>query len=287
MQIKLTICIATFNRSRKINRLLNSIPSLESLEVSICDDGSTDDTLEIINNHKYRLNIKYIFQQNKGRAHALRNAIINSSGYFLVIMDSDDYFTVNGVELIIKSLDNNQSIDFFVFPTLIKLANFEIINDLKNFSKINYISLRNDYPIKYDLKEVLSRKVMLNVLYEDPLHLRRIPTSYLWFKASTIIDCLPVDIKPVVIKEYNSDGMTKNILEYKIKNPEYLILNFEILFYSKKYSSKISRIKNIILFYRYSFHKKNYKIVNFFTVPHYVIGWLISVIDIIKYKFLK
>ena len=287
MQVKLTICIATFNRSIKINRLLDSIPTLESLEVSICDDGSTDDTLEIINNHKSRLNIKYIFQQNRGRAHALRNAIINSSGHYLVIMDSDDYFTVNGVELIIKSLNNNQSINFFVFPTLIKLANFKIINHLKNFSKINYISLRNDYPIKYDLKEILSRKVMLNVLYEDPLHLRRIPTSYLWFRASEIIDCLPVDIEPVVVKEYNSDGMTKNILEYKIKNPEYLVLNFKILFYSKKYLSKISRIKNIILFYRYSFHKKNYKIENFFTVPHYVIGWLISVIDIIKYKFLK
>jgi glycosyltransferase involved in cell wall biosynthesis len=287
MQVKLTICIATFNRSIKINRLLDSIPTLESLEVSICDDGSTDDTLEIINNHKSRLNIKYIFQQNRGRAHALRNAIINSSGHYLVIMDSDDYFTVNGVELIIKSLNNNQSINFFVFPTLIKLANFKIINHLKNFSKINYISLRNDYPIKYDLKEILSRKVMLNVLYEDPLHLRRIPTSYLWFRASEIIDCLPVNTEPVVVKEYNSDGMTKNILEYKIKNPEYLVLNFKILFYSKKYLSKISRIKNIILFYRYSFHKKNYKIENFFTVPHYVIGWLISVIDIIKYKFLK
>jgi hypothetical protein len=128
---------------------------------------------------------------------------------------------------------------------------------------------------------------MLNVLYEDPLHLRRIPTSYLWFRASEIIDCLPVNTEHVVVKEYNSDGMTKNILEYKIKNPEYLVLNFKILFYSKKYLSKISRIKNIILFYRYSFHKKNYKIENFFTVPHYVIGWLISVIDIIKYKFLK
>jgi glycosyltransferase involved in cell wall biosynthesis len=287
MQVNLSICIATFNRSIKINRLLDSIPTLESLEVSICDDGSTDDTLEIINNHKSRLNIKYIFQQNRGRAHALRNAIINSSGHYLVIMDSDDYFTVNGVELIIKSLNNNQSINFFVFPTLIKLANFKIINHLKNFSKINYISLRNDYPIKYDLKEILSRKVMLNVLYEDPLHLRRIPTSYLWFRASEIIDCLPVNTEPVVVKEYNSDGMTKNILEYKIKNPEYLVLNFKILFYSKKYLSKISRIKNIILFYRYSFHKKNYKIENFFTVPHYVIGWLISVIDIIKYKFLK
>ena len=43
---KLSICIPTYNRSKLLDRLLNSIPSSNDIMVSICDDGSMNDTYE-------------------------------------------------------------------------------------------------------------------------------------------------------------------------------------------------------------------------------------------------
>ena len=74
---KLAICIPTFNRAKLLDRLLKSIPSSPKIIISVCDDGSQDNTLDIINKHKSRLLIKYSFQKNEGRASALRKAILN------------------------------------------------------------------------------------------------------------------------------------------------------------------------------------------------------------------
>ena len=61
---KLAICVPTFNRSNLLNRLLKSIPSSSDIIVSICDDGSDDNTHQIVENHKSRFSIKYMFQKN-------------------------------------------------------------------------------------------------------------------------------------------------------------------------------------------------------------------------------
>ena len=59
----------------------------------------------------------------------------------------------------INILKKNPSINFFVFPT-------KIINNLKSKSislsgipKTNYISLRSDYKVKYDLQEVIRQQI--------------------------------------------------------------------------------------------------------------------------------
>ena len=72
--------------------------------VSICDDGSSDDTFDIVNRHKSRFLIKYSYQKNAGRASALRNAILNVNAQFMLIMGSDDYFTKNGIKTILNTL---------------------------------------------------------------------------------------------------------------------------------------------------------------------------------------
>ena len=75
---KLAVCVPTFNRAQLLDRLLNSIPVSEDIMVSICDDGSKDNTLEIVQKHKSRISINYVYQRNSGRAGALRKSILNA-----------------------------------------------------------------------------------------------------------------------------------------------------------------------------------------------------------------
>ena len=66
---KLAICVPTYNRSKLLDRLLKSIPEIKDIEVSICDDGSNDDTYQIVK-HQSRISINYIYQQNReGQLH--------------------------------------------------------------------------------------------------------------------------------------------------------------------------------------------------------------------------
>jgi glycosyltransferase involved in cell wall biosynthesis len=276
---KLAICIPTYNRAKLLNRLLKSIPALPNIIVSICDDGSNDNTFEVIKNHKSRFSIRYIYQENEGRASALRKSILNVSAEFMLIMGSDDYFTKNGISSILNSIKDNKTIKFFVFSTIISTNKGLKSESLKKIPITSYISVRSDYNIKRDLKEVVDHQLITKVMYGHPKNIRRIPTSYLWFKLSEKVDCMTIDSDPVIIIEYSNDGMSKNLLPLKINNPKYIALTYKIAIKSKKYSSIIYRLKYSILYYRYSFHNNNAKLLKFYHLPYFVIGYIIKFID--------
>ena len=71
---------------------------------------------------------------------------------------------------------------------------------------------------------------------------------------------MPVHINPVKVKEYLSDGMSKNLLPLKVYYPEYLVKIYKIALESKDYESLLYRLKCKFLFYRYNFHNKNLKL---------------------------
>ena len=279
---KLAICIPTYNRAKLLDRLLKSIPTSSNIVVSVCDDGSSDNTLEVLNKHKSRFSIKYIYQKNEGRASALRKSILNVKAEFMLIMGSDDYFTKTGISTILNSIKNNKAIKFFVFSTIISSNKGLKSESLKKIPITSYISIRSDYNIKCDLKEVVDHQLMTKVLYNSPKNIRRIPTSYLWFKLSEKVDCMTVDGDPVIIIEYSDDGMSNNLLPLKINNPKYIALTYKIAIKSKRYSSIFHRLKYSILFYRYSFHNNNAKLLKFYHLPYFVTGYIVKVIDRIQ-----
>ena len=279
---KLAICVPTYNRSKLLDRLLKSIPTINEIMVSICDDGSKDNTYQVVKNHQSRISINYVYQQNRGRAAALRKSILNSKAEFVMIIDSDDLFDEKGVEIILKYIKKNTSTSFFVFPIRILKNSRFLSTSLSGIPQTNYISLRSDYKVKNDLQEVINRKLLLDILYDDPKDIRRVPTLYLWFKASEKVKCLPIDSDPVKIKEYYSDGMSANLLPLKVRYPQYLVHTYKIALKSNQYTSRLYRFKYTILFYRYSFHNKTFKLLNLYDLPFYTIGYIYAFYDLLR-----
>jgi len=76
---KVSILIPTYNDSKLITRTLDSVieSNYDNIEVLICDDGSTDDTKEVIDKYikeKDKKNIiKYFYQDNADQLNALIN----------------------------------------------------------------------------------------------------------------------------------------------------------------------------------------------------------------------
>lgn len=92
--IEISIIIPTYNSKEHLSFTLDSIIKqdydLSSVEVIICDDGSSDGTKESINCYSKDLNIVYLFQEDKGfRVAKARNMGLKvANGEYTMFIDS-------------------------------------------------------------------------------------------------------------------------------------------------------------------------------------------------------
>ena len=96
---KVSVIVPVYNASKYISKTLNSIiaQDFDSFEIIVVDDGSTDDSLEIINGCLADCEIpnKVIHQENAGVSVARNVGIDESKGNYLVFIDADDYVSEN------------------------------------------------------------------------------------------------------------------------------------------------------------------------------------------------
>lgn len=95
----LTIFTPTYNRSNCLRRLAESLEKQTcwDFEWLIIDDGSTDDTREVVEIFAERLPIRYFFQKNSGKHIAYNNAIRQCRGDWFLCVDDDDFLTPDAV----------------------------------------------------------------------------------------------------------------------------------------------------------------------------------------------
>ena len=273
----LSICVPTYNRQKNLKELLDSIESNSSIEVVICDDGSTDKTSELVKKYSDKLKIKYIYQQNLGVSAAMLKAYNHASGKYVIKMDSDDIFEDNGINFILESISNNTEQVAFLYGVK-ALKNNKQFKNLPPNGIFNFTSVRADCKIKGDLKEVVSREIVLNYMYKVPEEVRRIPPSLLWVKIAEDYDCLSFN-SVVAIKKYLDGGITSQILSLNVTYPAAIVELYKILAYSKVYKSLIYRWRSRLLWARYSFHNRSMEIKKWWQFIVFIPGILIYMLD--------
>lgn len=92
---EISIIVCTYNRAHYLNKCIDSVlnQTFTNWELVIVDDGSTDNTFEIVNPYleKYN-NIRYLKHQNRKLAHAKNVGIQASFGKYITFIDSDDTY---------------------------------------------------------------------------------------------------------------------------------------------------------------------------------------------------
>jgi glycosyltransferase involved in cell wall biosynthesis len=88
-----SVVIPTFNRAHSIAETLDSVLAQEwpAEEIIVVDDGSTDDTAEVL--ARYRDRITIIRQENRGVSAARNAGMAHASGAWIAFIDSDDIWT--------------------------------------------------------------------------------------------------------------------------------------------------------------------------------------------------
>ncbi len=111
---KFSVVIPTYNCSHLITEAVDSVlcQSFGDFEIIVVDDGSVDDTYNVIKKYQSYEKFRYIYQDNAGPGAARNNGIRNSEGEYVVLLDSDDLFYMQCIEYISKFIDRNNDVDF-------------------------------------------------------------------------------------------------------------------------------------------------------------------------------
>lgn len=190
-KILVSIVIPTFNRSVLIIETLNSVlkQTYINWECIIVDDGSTDDTGEVVNDFiKNDERMKFYRRPDnipKGPNSSRNYGILMSHGDYIISLDSDDWLLENHLEEKIGVLRNNQNIDAVLSKTIM------VNDDKKIIKKENRTTLSDNLiedfitlKISWYMHDIMWKKAFLEgkMLYNEKLlkwldrdfHIRRL-----------------------------------------------------------------------------------------------------------------
>ena len=101
-KIKVSVCIPVYNMEKYIEDCIKSLvnQTLKEIELIFVNDGSTDNSLNILNEYKkqYPDIIKVISQENKGLGGARNKGLELASGEYIGFVDADDFVEPNMYE---------------------------------------------------------------------------------------------------------------------------------------------------------------------------------------------
>lgn len=98
---KVSVIVPCYNQGAYLAETLDSViaQTYNNLEVIVVNDGSTDNTEEVIRRYSdYDSRIKCISQKNHGLSTARNNGIKNSEGEFILPLDADDIISPSYIE---------------------------------------------------------------------------------------------------------------------------------------------------------------------------------------------
>jgi len=199
--MKISIIIPTYNQ---IDTLCDSIESALNqtvkCEIIVIDDGSTDGSGKIADGYKGR-GVKVIHQVNKGLPSARNTGIMNTTGDYILPLDSDDIFKENLVEEILKKIEETGADIIAPSFKCFGVTNQEVIlgeftiEDLKTANRIAYFcAIKKDVLLEvggynpkmvwgyedYDLWFDLLKRNKILAIIKEPLVMYRTKKQSMW-----------------------------------------------------------------------------------------------------------
>ncbi len=114
---KVSVIIPVYNTEEYIVETLNSIinQTLKDIEIIVINDGSTDNSLNIINEYAQKdSRISVFTQANQGQSMARNFGILQACGDYLYFMDSDDLLDESTLDLCFHKCET-ENLDFVIF----------------------------------------------------------------------------------------------------------------------------------------------------------------------------
>jgi hyaluronan synthase len=126
-----SIIIPVYNQEDMIENVIDAILNCtyDNFEIIVVNDGSDDGTKEVLDKYKvkhYSSNMKVIHKKNGGKRKAVASGFFESSGKYIVLIDSDSVIDKHAIEEFIKTFSSNPDVGAVA-------GHVKLINAHKNF----------------------------------------------------------------------------------------------------------------------------------------------------------
>jgi len=169
-----SVVIPIYNGSKFIEECLTSLSlqDYKNIQIIVVDDGSTDDSIEVVRLFILRnlnLSIKLICQQNSGASAARNLGLKNSSGSYVAFLDADDYWFPRKVSshLLIMKSKKIQALGSYMRYANSYSRKFGLCGEMA-MSRQGEIK-RGEFMPAVLSSFIFHRDVLLNILFDEQL----------------------------------------------------------------------------------------------------------------------
>ena len=171
-----SICIATYNGQEYLKEQLDSVcnQTYKNIEILIQDDGSSDNTINIIQTYQKKHNIElFINDANVGYIKNFETLIKKARGEYIALCDQDDIWAENKIELLVNNISDSSLI--YSNSLLIDSTGNSLNKTLQEKLKNNFIASKEPLNFFFDnsvsAHAVLFKKELLSTIFPFPEHI--------------------------------------------------------------------------------------------------------------------
>lgn len=258
-EIKVSVIIPNFNRSELLKKAIASVlnQSYAVLEILVCDDGSTDNSKEIVEQFNHQI-VKWIDCGKNGRPAIPRNiGVKQAQGNYIAFLDNDDEWLPTKTEEQVKLIIEKKAL--IVCTNAYKVSAMNCENYFKN--TLDCIYTFNDlFNTNYIICSsiVLQKDLLINTsLFPEEPQFKAIEDYALWLRLSTLASIYYLSKPLVNYKDDTSTSIRKtyNTIE-EIREVIYPDLNNWLI---KKKIALTSK-NQLNLKYQLTLIKRNYRL---------------------------
>lgn len=153
-----TVVIPSYNHAQFITNAIKSIfnQTYVNFELIVIDDGSTDDSRNVIIRLSKEYSFNYIFQENRGISSTLNRGISLAKGKYITFCSSDDYWSHDKIEKQLEIFKKNESCICVVSKAI-------VVDDADNHLPSQTYLYNNNLSEKIIFSDLLTFKVVLPV----------------------------------------------------------------------------------------------------------------------------
>jgi len=295
----LTVFTPTYNRAYIIKNLYESLlrQTNKDFEWLVVDDGSTDDTRELIQSFidEEKIPVRYFYKPNGGKHTAINLGAKEARGEAFLMIDSDEYLVDDAVEIILTNYEKIRNDDRFTgIIALKKNPRGEIIGGQLSYGArliCSYWDFWYRYKIKNDGIELYKTSVVREFPFPEIEGERFLAEGIVANRAAYKYPLTLFLLVPLSVCEYLEDGLSSHLAINRRRSSNSTMLLYEEQ--SKAPIPVLYKIKAVTNYWRFSFSngspflQKLKRVPLGYTFISFPIALLLYVIDSVKVVSLK
>ncbi len=180
-----SIVVCNYNYAHLVGAAIESCLAQDypahRFEIVVVDDGSTDDSRQVLEGYRSHPGVRLLFQENLGQAGAVAEGVARARGRFVCLLDSDDFYgrgklrrvadRIAALEPLPEAFFLNHDVHIYddTVGAPIKQTWFEVVGVTSYGNVAGHATTRGEYPFAVPCGQVYSRLLIGRVLDALPV----------------------------------------------------------------------------------------------------------------------